>query len=103
MKKLLAFFAILLFTVAARGPGSQPINLAWDATPGAELYTLYQDGLFVADVLPPQTTYTVWPTAEGWFSFYVTEWQSGVESDPSNVVTVNVVKFKGRLIVLYVQ
>lgn len=108
MKKLSIFLAAIVLSVAAiagRGPGAQPIVLAWDAPADGvpELYTVYENNVAIGDVIPPQTTFTVWPIAPGWYDYSVTDWQNETESAPSNVVTVYVWKFKGKLIYSVVQ
>ncbi len=94
MKKLF-LFALLFCAGFAPVSQSCPISFAWDGTIGADSYILYDNLGPVAAT--PGTATTVSISTTGTYVFFVTAWAGGIESAPSNLVSVTISKRKGEL------
>lgn len=76
-------------------PLKSDTNFTWDAVSGVDGYNLYESvdgGAYVKKntSLITQTTYSSDELSNGNYNFYVTAVENGVESDPSNIVNVQV-------------
>lgn len=89
MKRVLV--AVLL--LACQRSNASLIRLAWDASPTSNcVYWVYgQSGTNIARVdIGTNLSAVIEDATPGFYSFWATAERDGVESDPSNVVTVEV-------------
>lgn len=71
----------------ARGPNADPPSLGWASVDHADQYGVYRDGVLVRNV--PATEFVDSAAAPGPHVYAVTAWVSGIESRPSNALSVD--------------